>query len=215
MRGRRSGRENRAHDGRVRGLHLRGRAPAAARAARQAVRTGAAGAAGPTAGCRARNLHRRRPVRARGGLRCPIPAQCRMSRTTSTTATSRLTRRGSATCAARLSCSTADTSRQQTIAKVRMSVSLPRHFKGAHLSRFVEVLNAHRGEVTVAHAAGHPPRARDALEADRARVEVVFPYFLERTAPVSGASALMDYECSFVAESNDRATTSCSASRCR
>src|SRR5205085_10791937 len=38
---------------------------------------------------------------------------------------------------------------QQTVARLTMSVSLPHHFKGTHMSRFIEVLNRHRGEVTV------------------------------------------------------------------
>ena len=39
--------------------------------------------------------------------------------------------------------------RQETIAELSMSVSLPHHFKGTHMSRFIEVLNSHRGEVTM------------------------------------------------------------------
>jgi GTP cyclohydrolase I len=39
--------------------------------------------------------------------------------------------------------------RQSTIARLSMSVNLPHEFKGTHMSRFIEVLNAHRGEVTM------------------------------------------------------------------
>jgi GTP cyclohydrolase I len=39
--------------------------------------------------------------------------------------------------------------RQATIAQVSMAVNLPHHFKGTHMSRFIEVLNAYRGEVTL------------------------------------------------------------------
>src|SRR5262249_52966413 len=41
---------------------------------------------------------------------------------------------------------------------------------------------------------------QERLEAESARVEVAFTYFLERAAPVSGAKGLMDYACSFVGE---------------
>jgi GTP cyclohydrolase I len=68
------------------------------------------------------------------------------------------------------------------------------------MSRFIEVLNRHRGEVTLRTLPTLLGELRERLDAERARVEIEFPYFLERTAPVSGATSLMEYECSFVAE---------------
>lgn len=94
--------------------------------------------------------------------------------------------------------------RQPTVATISMSVSLPHHFKGTHMSRFVEVLNAHRGEVTMRTIPTILHELKDRLEAESARVEVGFPYFLERTAPASGAKGLMDYECWFHGESNGK-----------
>jgi len=91
--------------------------------------------------------------------------------------------------------------RQQTTARVTMSVSLPHHFKGTHMSRFIEVLNEHRGEVTMRTLPKLLKELRERLEAESARVELHFTYFLERAAPQSGARGLMDYECSFVGES--------------
>lgn len=92
--------------------------------------------------------------------------------------------------------------RQRTIAELSMSVSLPRHFKGTHMSRFIEVLNEHHDEVTMRTLPKILAALKHRLEADRARVEVRFPYFVQRVAPVSGASALMDYQCGFVGEAN-------------
>ena len=92
--------------------------------------------------------------------------------------------------------------RQQTVATFSMSVSLPHHFKGTHMSRFVEVLSEHRGEVTMRTIPGMLTDLKNRLDAERARVEVRFPYFLERSAPASGARALMDYQCTFVGEAN-------------
>lgn len=83
-----------------------------------------------------------------------------------------------------------------------MSVSLPHHFKGTHMSRFLEVLNEHRGEVTMRTVPQILRELKKRLEAERARIEVRFPYFIERFAPVTGSSALMDYECTFIGESN-------------
>src|SRR5262245_45390013 len=91
---------------------------------------------------------------------------------------------------------------QQTVARLTMSVSLPHHFKGTHMSRFIAVLNRHRGEVTMRTL---PEMLRDLkhrLQAEKAEVTVEFPYFVERAAPVSGARSLMVYECAFRAEVN-------------
>lgn len=92
--------------------------------------------------------------------------------------------------------------KQQTIARLTMSVNLPHHFKGTHMSRFVEVLNEHRGEVTMRTLPSILRDLKERLEAESARVEIAFPYFMEREAPASGARALMDYECSFIGEAN-------------
>lgn len=92
--------------------------------------------------------------------------------------------------------------RQSTVASITMSVNLPHHFKGTHMSRFLEVLNEHRGEVTMRTVPAMLRELKEKLEAESARIEVSFPYFLERSAPVSGATGLMDYECWFHGESN-------------
>jgi GTP cyclohydrolase I len=91
---------------------------------------------------------------------------------------------------------------QQTVATLTASVGLPHHFKGTHMSRFVEVLNEHRGEITMRTLPTILRRLKERLDAETARIEVRFPYFLQRAAPVSGCQAFMDYECSFVGESN-------------
>ena len=89
--------------------------------------------------------------------------------------------------------------RQQTVATLALSVNLPQHFKGTHMSRFIEILDAHRGELTMRTVPAVLRELRDRLDAQSARLTANFPYFLRRTAPVSGASAVMDYDCSFVA----------------
>ncbi len=92
--------------------------------------------------------------------------------------------------------------KQHTVARLSLAVNLPQEFKGTHMSRFVEALNEHRGEVTMRTLPAILRDLKGRLKAQSARVEVSFPYFLERAAPVSGARALMDYECSFVGEAN-------------
>jgi len=92
--------------------------------------------------------------------------------------------------------------RQSTIAKISLSVNLPHEFKGTHMSRFIEVLNEHRGEVTMHTLPVILGQLRTRLKAESAHMEVAFPYFLERSAPASGATALMDYQCKFTGEAN-------------
>src|ERR1043165_9380291 len=91
---------------------------------------------------------------------------------------------------------------QHTVASLTLSVNLPHHFKGTHMSRFIEILNEHRGELTMRTLPRILHTMKNRLEADSAHIEVHFPYFLERPAPVSGARALIDYECFFTGESN-------------
>ena len=92
--------------------------------------------------------------------------------------------------------------KQNTIASITISVGLPHHARGTHMSRFIEVLEQHRGELTVRTIPAVLEDLKQRLDADSACIEVVFPYFLERSAPVSGARALMDYECTFRGEVN-------------
>ncbi len=91
-----------------------------------------------------------------------------------------------------------ENARQQTVAQVTMSVDLPHQFRGTHMSRFLEVLNEHNGEVTMRTLPRILQALRERLGAARANIELTFPYFLRRYAPVTGASGLMDYQCTFI-----------------
>jgi len=85
--------------------------------------------------------------------------------------------------------------KQDTIADVSMSVDLPPGVKGAHLSRFVEVLHDTAGEITPQAIPAILDALRARLGANSARLELSFPFFLRRAAPVTGAAALMAYQC--------------------
>jgi GTP cyclohydrolase I len=92
--------------------------------------------------------------------------------------------------------------KQHTVAKIAMGVNLQHQIKGAHMSRFMEIINEYDGEMTV-HALPVLLRLlKDRLESDNAYMEVTFPYFLAKAAPESGARGLMDYECSLIGELN-------------
>ena len=89
---------------------------------------------------------------------------------------------------------------QHTVANFNMYVFLPHNFKGTHMSRFVEILNSHEREVSVE---SFEPMLREMvrkLEAETGHIEMNFPYFINKAAPVSGVLSLMDYEVTFVGE---------------
>lgn len=89
---------------------------------------------------------------------------------------------------------------QHTVATFNMYVSLPHNFKGTHMSRFVEILNNHEYEITVESFKGMIKEMTDILNAESGHIEMSFPYFINKAAPVSGVKSLMDYEVSFIAE---------------
>ena len=81
-----------------------------------------------------------------------------------------------------------------TVATVDMSVALPAALKGTHMSRFLEVLQAHEGEFGAAALPALMRTMLDRLDATSGTLSVRFPYFIMKRAPVSGVESLMDYE---------------------
>jgi len=88
---------------------------------------------------------------------------------------------------------------QHTIATFNMYVSLPHDFKGTHMSRFVEILHAER-EISVESFRGMLRTVTERLEADTGHIEMSFPFFVMKKAPVSGVESLMDYRAGLVGE---------------
>jgi len=88
-------------------------------------------------------------------------------------------------------------SEQGTIATVQMTVDLPHHFKGTHMSRFVEVLNSHGPILHVRNIRDILVQLSESLESDQAHVDFEFPYFVEKAAPVTKAVGLLDYTIRF------------------
>jgi len=91
---------------------------------------------------------------------------------------------------------------QHTIAKINLYVSLPKHKKGTHMSRFLEILNKHHRAITPEQIIPILHEVRTKLDAADAHIEMAFPYFIEKEAPVTGAKGLMNYECTFEGASN-------------
>jgi len=89
---------------------------------------------------------------------------------------------------------------QHTIANFNMYVYLPHNFKGTHMSRFVEILNRHEREITVDSFKGMLIEMAERLESEAGHIEMSFPFFVNKRAPVSGVQSLMDYQVSLIGE---------------
>mgnify|MGYP003316157750 CR=1 FL=1 len=113
---------------------------------------------------------------------------------------------------------------QDTIATIGMFVDLPHHFKGTHMSRFIEVLNAHGNVVHVENIPDILTAMQERLDAQTVHLEMDFPFFLEKDAPVTGKTGLLDYrarfdatatggDIDFVLEVHTHVTTLCPCSK--
>ena len=89
---------------------------------------------------------------------------------------------------------------QHTVADFNMYVNLPHHFKGTHMSRFIEILNEHEREITVDSFRKMLGEVTERLEAEAGHIEMRFPYFINKSAPVSGVNSLLDYDVTFIGE---------------
>ena len=89
---------------------------------------------------------------------------------------------------------------QHTVAMFNMYVHLPHNFKGTHMSRFVEILNTREREISVENFESMLRDMVKRLEAESGHIEMTFPYFINKAAPVSGVKSLMDYEITFIGE---------------
>jgi len=89
---------------------------------------------------------------------------------------------------------------QHTIATFNMYVHLPHNFKGTHMSRFVEILNHHEREISVESFEKILGEMVARLDAKSGYIEMSFPYFVNKTAPVSGVQSLLDYDVTLIGE---------------
>jgi len=87
---------------------------------------------------------------------------------------------------------------QHTIASFNMYVNLPHNFKGTHMSRFVEVLNHYEKEISVTSFQQMLAEMTERLDATSGHIEMSFPYFVTKRAPISGVESLLDYRASLL-----------------
>jgi GTP cyclohydrolase I len=86
---------------------------------------------------------------------------------------------------------------QHTISEINMYVQLPHNFKGTHMSRFLEILNEFKDNINILSVKEILNQMRERLDSDEAHIEIYFPYFITKKAPVSKQESIMSYECAF------------------
>jgi GTP cyclohydrolase I len=84
---------------------------------------------------------------------------------------------------------------QHTVGVFDLFVNLPHDFKGTHMSRFIEVLNEFRGEISMEGFQDILEKITNKLNAKSAHMNVEFPYFIEKMAPVTSTPGLVSYTC--------------------
>ena len=89
---------------------------------------------------------------------------------------------------------------QTTTGTVNLFVNLPHNFKGTHMSRFTEVFHKHHNDISMNNFLEMLEEIRAKLDAERAFGRITFPYFIEKSAPVSKSAGLMEYTCSYEGE---------------
>jgi len=89
---------------------------------------------------------------------------------------------------------------QHTVANFKMYVHLPHNFKGTHMSRFVQILNSHERELSITSFKEMLHEMTTHLESAAGHIEMDFPYFVNKIAPVSKVRSLMDYDVTFIGE---------------
>ena len=89
----------------------------------------------------------------------------------------------------------------ETVADINMYVSLPADRKGTHMSRFLEVIGDYRSGMQPTRIVELCQHLRRTLDAADAHVEMSFPYFITKRAPVTELPGVMDYRCRFIGTS--------------
>jgi GTP cyclohydrolase I len=89
---------------------------------------------------------------------------------------------------------------QHTVATFNMYVHLPHDFKGTHMSRFVAILNNHEPEISVTTFKDMLAEMAERLESEAGHIEMRFPFFINKRAPISGVASLLDYDVTFIGE---------------
>lgn len=92
---------------------------------------------------------------------------------------------------------------QDTVATIDLQVSVPRSYRETCVATFINILNKYQDDLSVTMIPSLLQEVKSELNAASARLEMTFPYFIEKTAPVSSTQSLMEYRCRFTCELGD------------
>ena len=96
---------------------------------------------------------------------------------------------------------------QHTVADFAMDVGLAHDVKGTHMSRFVEILESASTPLDIRGLNRLQSQMLERLGAATGRIEMSFPYFIRKSAPVSGVESLLDYQAKMTAETGSDGRT--------
>ncbi|MCB5259450.1 MAG: GTP cyclohydrolase FolE2 [Candidatus Cloacimonetes bacterium] len=88
---------------------------------------------------------------------------------------------------------------QHTVADLNIYVDLPHYLRGTHMSRFVEILHHYHKEALIGNLEPFLTELKASLKAEAAYIDINFPYFISKQAPISKISSLLCYDCEFSA----------------
>ncbi len=94
--------------------------------------------------------------------------------------------------------------KQHTVATINIYANLPHNFRGTHMSRFIEILSRFHREIAITNIGAILKAIKENLSSSSAHIELEFPYFIEKEAPVSKTKGLMAYRCRFVGELKEK-----------
>jgi GTP cyclohydrolase I len=86
---------------------------------------------------------------------------------------------------------------QETVASISLHADIPKHYRETCVSTFIAALNKYQDDISVNILAKLLSEVKDDLQAEAAHLEMTFSYFIEKKAPVSKTTSLMEYTCSF------------------
>ncbi|PKN72146.1 MAG: GTP cyclohydrolase I FolE2 [Candidatus Cloacimonetes bacterium HGW-Cloacimonetes-3] len=92
---------------------------------------------------------------------------------------------------------------QHSVADLNIYVELPHHTRGTHMSRFIEILNRYHKEAFISKLDVFLTELKNTMKAEAAYVDISFPYFIKKHAPVSKIASLLSYDCIFNASLKD------------
>ncbi len=99
-----------------------------------------------------------------------------------------------------------DSSSQHTICDIDLCVDLPHDFRGAHMSRFIEIIHNYKSSINIDAIPDILENVRNSLNAESAHIKITFPYFMTKSAPISHISSLMPYKVTFIGTKNSNIT---------